>query len=184
MSLDRIIIHMTNSPYIVAGIDKYRFHYVIDQLGNCVAGRFSPDDNSHTKTLTKGTYAAHTKGLSSGSIGIGLSGSYKVSSTYPTPYPITKKQKDALINLLVELVKKYNITPQKTTIVLSTEVEAILNVTQPLLENRDFDYDISISDELEADKLSLSAHIVKKVYKKILPLHIKIINSIKDTFLR
>lgn len=76
------------------------YHYFIDRKGIIIQGR---DD------LEEG---AHTIGLNTSSIGICLAGNFDRSRDWANSFPIYKQRK-SLLNLIIELQKKYNIPIEK-----------------------------------------------------------------------
>lgn len=110
MSINRIIIHHTGGTWFPNETDKKCYHYIISGDGNVYNGRFSPEAN--IPPLVSGMYAAHTRLGNSNTIGIAVACNYNYSITNKeaTAWPLTEKQFNVLIDKVVELMHKYNIT--------------------------------------------------------------------------
>ena len=110
--LKRIILHWTGGTYYPNIIDLEHYHFLIDKDGKIYNGKYQPKDNENCQD---GTYAAHTGGGNTASIGVGLCGMYNFCNSNDIGnYPLTKIQLEASFKLVAELSKKYNIfiTPQ------------------------------------------------------------------------
>lgn len=81
------------SYHLSLGWEGLGYHYVIHKNGDVWKGR------------PEGYHGAHTTGMNTSSIGICLAGNF--DATLPS-----KEQENALITLLLELTKKYSITPE------------------------------------------------------------------------
>ncbi len=110
--MQRIIIHWTGGGYYPTAYEKNYYHFLVDKEGKVHKGKFKPEDNLNCK---KGTYAMHTGGGNTGSIGISLCAmaGFK-SSKEPGKYPVTAEQFEAAMKYCAELCIKYNIkiTPE------------------------------------------------------------------------
>lgn len=106
--INKIIIHHTGGSYKACYVDKQCYHYIIQGDGTIVTGVYKPEDNINCKD---GKYAQHTYLGNTGAIGVAVACNYKYSmfDKTSTPYPLNKKQYSSLINLIVELIRKYNI---------------------------------------------------------------------------
>ena len=110
--MKRIIIHWTAGTYYPTEFEKNHYHFLVDKNGKIHNGKFKPEDNEICKI---GSYAAHTGGGNTGSIGIAICGmlGFKNSKIVGS-YPILKKQFESAMKLCAELAQKYKIqiTPQ------------------------------------------------------------------------
>ncbi|OLA78683.1 MAG: hypothetical protein BHW55_00175 [Candidatus Melainabacteria bacterium 35_41] len=110
--MKRIIIHWTAGTNQPNAHEKECYHFLIDSLGKVHNGIHKVEDNEN---CNDGSYAAHTGGGNTGSIGISMCGMAGFSSSKNVgKYPLTKVQCERCFKLIAELSKKYNIliTPQ------------------------------------------------------------------------
>ena len=126
--MKRIIMHWTAGAYAASDTDKKHYHYIIDGTGRIVAGNFKPEDNLHTVT----PYAAHTRNLNTGSIGVAVAAMHgAVERPFSAgKYPITEKQVDALVKLVARLCGEYGIPVTPETVLTHAEVQGTLGVPQ------------------------------------------------------
>jgi N-acetyl-anhydromuramyl-L-alanine amidase AmpD len=94
-----------------------------------VAGDLRPESNA---VIRGGNYAAHTRGLNTGSIGVALAA---MAGAVEQPfsagrYPILPVQLDAFIDLIAELSLTYKIPVTRRTILSHAEVAPTLGVWQ------------------------------------------------------
>ena len=160
MTLNRIIWHHTGGPYAPTPLDLAAYHLVIDGDGQIHRGRHPIEANAAGRELTPGTYAAHTKGLNTGAIGLSLAcmggALWAKPETWRLPKPA---QIDALVAESAKLCVAHVIVPDRRTTLSHAEVEITLGVKQA--GKWDFDYwprggagardPIAIGDELRAD---------------------------------
>lgn len=121
--LRRIVIHWTAGPYLPNETDKLHYHYMVDGTAKVHQGKFKPEANIPPKGgLRGGSYAAHTGGGNSYSIGVAICGmaGYSSQSTLG-PYPLKKKQCEHVWSLCAELCKKYNIDVTPETVLTHYE---------------------------------------------------------------
>lgn len=103
----KIIYHWSGGSYNISDFDKQFYHFLIDDKANIFNGKYKPEDNLN---CGDGSYAAHTGGGNTNSIGIAFLGMYNFSpETLYTKYPLTGIQCEAGFRLGAELAKKYNI---------------------------------------------------------------------------
>jgi len=112
--MKRIIIHWTAGSYCPNYTDYEHYHYLVNEDGITVKGKYTPEDNENCQD---GKYAAHTGGGNTGSIGVAMCGMANYSPSKgisSTKYPLTKVQCERTFKLCAELCKKYNIpiTPE------------------------------------------------------------------------
>lgn len=110
--MKRIIIHWTAGGYYPTAYEKNYYHFLVDKDGKVYTGKYKPEDNLN---CTKGTYAMHTGGGNTGSIGVAMCAMSGFKSEKSVgKYPITAKQFEACMKLCADLCTQYkiNITPQ------------------------------------------------------------------------
>ena len=162
MTMNRITGHHAASGYKPSKESLEAYHRLIDGDGQVIAGNHEIEDNAPGRTLSKGTYAAHTWKLNSGNIGVSILamasavwGSPRVS----TKSPVRLVQVDAYCREVARLAIDYSIPVDRRFVLTHAEVQPTLGVTQ---KNKwDFDYDpryrsmsrdpIAIGDELRKE---------------------------------
>lgn len=106
----RIVIHHTGGVYRPNDIDLSHYHFLIDQYGNVIRGKYKPEDNLD---CNDGKYAQHCGGGNTGAIGIALCGNIgwntrmRVSSC-----PLTHKQFESAWMLCGQLCLEYGLKPE------------------------------------------------------------------------
>ncbi len=121
-SMDRVICHWTAGEYKASDHDRDSYHILIEDNGRLVPGTHTIKDNVST---ADNKYAAHTKGTNTRSIGVSvccMSGA-KSNPFNAGSYPMTKRQWDMMIDVVCDLCRRYNITPQPHTVLGHGEVE-------------------------------------------------------------
>lgn len=126
--MKRIILHWTAGWNASNDLDREHYHAIVEGDGNVVYGKFRPEDNLSTKT----PYAAHTRGLNTGSIGLAVAGMVNAKEV---PFdagkaPINMTQVTALCELAAELALTYKIPVTRHTILTHAEVQPTLGVWQ------------------------------------------------------
>lgn len=157
--MNRIIPHHTGGGYCPNHVDFKAYHRLIDGEGKVHNGQFKITDNA-PGVIRKGRYAAHTRKLNTGSIGVSvcamLGGIW--SDPFGGTHPVKPIQVDALVLELASLSSRFNIPPTRRTILTHAEVQITLGVAQRA--KWDFDYSlrggssrdpIAIGDELRAE---------------------------------
>jgi N-acetyl-anhydromuramyl-L-alanine amidase AmpD len=131
--MNRIIWHWTGGAHTANASDKRHYHFIIEGDGTVVAGNHPPEANATIHSPRDGsTYAAHTRGLNTGSIGIALA-AMRGATERPFnagPSPITQAQVDALVALTARLCGQYAIPVQRDTVLTHAEVQQTLKVAQ------------------------------------------------------
>ena len=131
--MQRIIWHWSGGSYTANASDKRHYHFIIEGDGTVVAGNHPPEANAVIHSPKDGsTYAAHTRGLNTGSIGIALA-AMRGAQERPFnagPSPITEAQLDALARLTARLCTQYGIPLQRDTVLTHAEVQPTLKVAQ------------------------------------------------------
>lgn len=117
--LKRIIIHWTAGAYNVTTEELGHYHYIVDKDGKTHKGLLKPEDNINT---ADGTYAAHTGGGNTGSIGVSMDAMRGFSNKSNIgDCPITLKQFEATMKLVAELCRKYHIPITADTVLTHYE---------------------------------------------------------------
>lgn len=126
--LKRIIIHWTAGSYTASALDKEHYHFLIEGDGEVVEGNLPPSANLSTRT----TYAAHTRRLNTGSIGVSLCAmaGAQYSPFRTGKYPITEAQVDSLGLLVARLCVEHGIPVTRETVLTHAEVQPTLKVKQ------------------------------------------------------
>jgi len=129
IGLTRIIWHWTAGTYAVSATDRMRYHFIIDGDGTVAAGDRKPEDNI---SATDGTYAAHTRGANTGSIGVSVAAMHRAMERPfdAGAYPIKPVQIDALVRLSADLSRRYGIKPTPATMLSHAEVPITLGIKQ------------------------------------------------------
>lgn len=118
--MKRIIIHWTAGNYFPSEFDKKFYHYLVDKNGEIYNGQFKPEDN--LKCTKSGTYAMHTGGGNTGSIGVAMCAMYGFKNSGSVGnYPICKKQFEATMSFCADLCHKYNIPITPKTVMTHYE---------------------------------------------------------------
>jgi len=131
--MQRIIWHWTAGGHKANGTDKRHYHFIIEGDGTIVEGNHPPEANAVIRSPNDGsTYAAHTRGLNAGSIGIALAAMRgAIERPFSAgPSPITQAQLDALARLTARLCTQYGIPLQRDTVLTHAEVQPTLKVAQ------------------------------------------------------
>ena len=131
--MQRIIWHWSGGGHNANASDKRHYHFIIEGDGTIVAGNHPPEANARISNPKDGsTYAAHTRGLNTGSIGIALA-AMRGATERPFsagPSPITEAQLDALARLTARLCTQYGIPLQRDTVLTHAEVQPTLKIAQ------------------------------------------------------
>jgi hypothetical protein len=128
-SMKRIILHWTAGAHKVSDVDLAHYHILIEDDGNLVKGTHSIKDNVSTGDAN---YAAHVKGLNTGSIGVSvccMTGA--IERPFNTgSHPMNKKQWDTMAQVVGELCDFYDIPVNPGTVLGHGEVQGTLGVKQ------------------------------------------------------
>jgi lipocalin len=128
--LNKIICHWTAGSYNVNEQDKEHYHFIIDGTGKVITGDYPPEANISTSDADG--YAAHTRGCNTGAIGVSIAA---MAGAVENPfdagkYPVLQLQWGAMVKLVADLAKKYNIPVSTRTILTHAEVEGTLGIQQ------------------------------------------------------
>jgi hypothetical protein len=127
--MQRVVIHWTAGTWHATNIDREHYHFLIEGDGTLLKGDCSVRDNLATGD---GLYAAHTRGLNTGSIGISLCG---MQGAIERPFsagrfPLQKEQYAALILALADLSEHYHLEPVPHDMLNHGEVERVYGKPQ------------------------------------------------------
>lgn len=127
--MKRVVAHWTAGAHKASALDREHYHFIFQGDGTVVKGDHTVDDNLNT---ADGDYAAHTRGCNTGAIGVSvacMAGAVE-SPFKPGPFPMTKKQWDAMIAGIAELCRFYKIPVGPKTVLSHAEVQGTLGIKQ------------------------------------------------------
>jgi hypothetical protein len=124
-----VIIHWTAGAHKASSLDRAHYHILIEDDGNLVRGTHSIRDNA---LIRNGVYAAHTKDLNTGSIGVSVCcmGGAKESPFRAGNCPMTQKQWDVMAQVVAELCDFYRIDVTERGVLGHGEVERVYRIPQ------------------------------------------------------
>ncbi|SDR39792.1 Putative peptidoglycan binding domain-containing protein [Pseudovibrio sp. Tun.PSC04-5.I4] len=127
--LHRIILHWTAGADGLIELERQHYHLIVDRTGRTHAGTLKPEANTNCRD---GRYAAHTRALNTGSIGVALDAmaDAKQSPFDAGKYPITHEQIQALAETVADLCDTYQIPVSPYSVLTHAEVEPTLGVKQ------------------------------------------------------
>ena len=127
--MQRIIMHWTAGTHIASSVDREHYHILVQGDGSVVYGDYEISDNI---SIADNRYAAHTRNLNTGSIGVAVCAMKDARQVPfdPGKYPITEAQLKALVREVARLAKGYNIPVTRKTILSHAEVQPTLGVAQ------------------------------------------------------
>jgi hypothetical protein len=131
--MNRIVIHWTAGGPTANATDKRHYHFIVQGDGTVVVGNHSPAANKLIANPQDGnSYAAHTRGLNTGSIGVAFAAMRgAVERPFsPGPSPITDAQVRAMASLVAKLCREYRIPVQRDTVLTHAEVQPTLKIAQ------------------------------------------------------
>lgn len=122
-------MHWTAGGHRASYLDLRHYHEIVEGDGNRVMGDLLPEANENTRD---GKYAAHTRALNTGSIGLSMAA---MAGAREAPFsagshPITDAQLKAFCEMVAEYADTYNIPVDRRTILTHAEVEPTLGVKQ------------------------------------------------------
>lgn len=125
----RVVMHWTAGGARASALDRQHYHFMVEQDGTVVRGRFSIADNDNT---SDGRYAAHTRGFNTGSVGVALCGMANARERpfFPGSSPITREQVQVLARLVAQICRRYGIPVTRQTVLAHGEVERFCNRPQ------------------------------------------------------
>ncbi len=117
--MKRIILHWTAGGYYPTAVEKEYYHFLVDAEGKVYKGKFKPEDNLVCKPHS---YATHTGGGNTGSVGIALCGmqGYK-DRRVVGKYPITLSEFESVMKLAAYIACKYKLVVDRSTVMTHYE---------------------------------------------------------------
>ena len=131
--MKRVVMHWSGGGHKANGTDKRAYHVIIEGDGTVVRGNSPISANAHISRPNDGsTYAAHTRGLNTGSIGVSLAAMRgAVERPFNAgPSPITPAQVDKLVEVVADLCREYGIPVTPETVLTHAEVQPRLGIAQ------------------------------------------------------
>lgn len=127
--MKRIIWHWAVTGYKATPDSRRHYHFIIEGDGKVVTGYKTPEANLSTQD---GDYAAHTKDLNTGSIGVALAAMLGAQERpfKAGPCPILPAQVSALAAFTAKLARQYGIPVTRETVLSHAEVQPTLGVQQ------------------------------------------------------
>lgn len=127
--MKRIVMHWTGGTNTPGNIDKKHYHFIIAWDGSVHDGDLKPEANLN---VGDGLYAAHTRRLNTGSIGVALAGMHDAKEIPfdAGQYPINGVQVEAFVDLVADLCETYGIAVTRKTVLTHAEVQTTLGVKQ------------------------------------------------------
>ncbi|MCA1403691.1 N-acetylmuramoyl-L-alanine amidase [Ensifer sp. IC3342] len=127
--MERIICHWTAGAHKASEFDRSHYHILIEDDGKLVRG--IPSIKLNEAPAKKG-YAAHTLNCNTGSIGVSLCcmGGSTEAPFDPGKYPMTRKQWDALTDVIADLCRRSGIKITDKTVLSHAEVQNNLGIQQ------------------------------------------------------
>lgn len=127
--LHRVIMHWTAGAYGAIALERRHYHLLVTCTGQIVMGDLAPEANADCRD---GRYAAHTRALNTGSIGVAVDamGGAVERPFDPGPYPITEEQAQALVRAVADLCLTYDIPVSRYSVLTHAEVQPTLGVWQ------------------------------------------------------
>lgn len=169
--MQRIILHHTAGGLIPSAFDKKHYHRLVDGDGNVHDGLHPISANAPGKPLLSGQYAAHTRGLNTGSIGVSMAcmanahwSDPRSCKAFPTPMQV-----EVMIAEVARLCRTYSIPVDRRTVLSHAEVQTTLGIAQA--GKWDFDYDpFGVMDSRDPVKIGdMLRHRVQAVLGDVEP---------------
>ena len=127
--LERIILHWSAGRHWVSSLDRDHYHEIVSGFGHRIKGTCCPEDNLDIET---GAYAAHTKDLNVGSIGLCVAG--MLDAQYhpydPGVFEVRTHQLEVFCQMVAEYCIRYDIPVTRQTVLTHAEVQPVLGVAQ------------------------------------------------------
>lgn len=128
--MNGIVVHWTGGTHNASGDDRKHYHVLIEGSAKLVRG--TPSIALNPRSGVKKGYAAHTRGLNSGWIGVSLCcmGGATERPFSSGKYPMTRGQWDMLPYALADLCRWYKIPVGPRTVLSHAEVQRTLGKPQ------------------------------------------------------
>lgn len=131
--MKRILMHWTGGAHKAGTTDKRHYHFIVEGDGTIVAGDQPVSANLRIANPNDGsTYAAHTAGANTGSIGVAMA-AMRGAKERPFdhgPSPITDVQLKSFVRLVARLSVEYGIPVTPETVLTHAEVQPTLGIKQ------------------------------------------------------
>lgn len=140
-AINRIVMHHSAGALEPSQFDLQHYHRMVTGSAKVLTGKFPISANAIGRKLTSGSYAAHTRNLNGGAIGLALAAMANAQWADPRAcraFP-TAPQVDAFIREAARLCLEYGIQVTRQTVLSHAEVQITLGVTQS--GKWDLDYD-------------------------------------------
>jgi len=112
--MKRIIAHWPVDRGVFTALAGKHYHRYVDKDGRRHNGVYKPEDNLNVRD---GKYAAHTRSLNTGTIGIAAGGMLGATSeTQLGPFPVTKAAWDGMCRWIAEDCITYGIPVTRETV--------------------------------------------------------------------
>ena len=126
--LHRVVLHWTAGAAGLIDLEREHYHLIIGQDARPYMGKHRPEANG----VIRAAYAAHTRGLNTGSIGVALDA---MADATERPWwrgsnPITRPMLDTLAREVADLCLTYRIPVSRWTVLSHAEVQPTLGVWQ------------------------------------------------------
>lgn len=127
--LHRIIIHWTAGAAGLIALEREHYHLIVGQDAKVHSGALKPEANAD---VSDGSYAAHTRALNTGSIGVAFDAMANAVEApfHPGPWPISSEQVSAMAELVADLCETYWIPVSRYSVLTHAEVQPTLGVWQ------------------------------------------------------
>ena len=126
-----IVLHWTAGAHRASEFDRGHYHILIEADGRLIRG--IPPISANALPI-KPNYAAHTRNLNGGFIGVSLCcmGGNGVSENpfVAGPFPMTQSQWDTMVKVIAQLCAHYNIPITPKTVLSHAEVQGTLGIAQ------------------------------------------------------
>jgi len=163
---ERCVIHWTGGGHQASVDDYQHYHFIIEGDGDIKKGRYSIADNNTTAT----PYAAHVRGLNSGSIGIALAGMGGSTETpfYRGDWPLNELQFTVLFDLCTHLFKLYALPISAPSLLTHAEVSTVYP-SAPQRGKWDITYCPLLAPDALLPASEVGGYIRTRVQRKLFP---------------
>lgn len=122
-------MHWTAGGHHASDLDRKHYHEIVQGDGVRVTGNLLPEANEST---SDGVYAAHTRALNTGSIGLAMAAmrGARERPFHPGDAPIKAGQLHAFVQMVAEYADTYSIPITRKTVLTHAEVQPTLVVWQ------------------------------------------------------
>lgn len=136
--MNRLTLHHTGGSFAPGAKDRKAYHRIVSGDGEVVSGTYAIEANAPDR-IRAGAYAAHTKNLNNGNIGLSLAcmGDGEWNRPFSARLFPTPAQVDAAMREAARLITAYGIELGPRTVLTHAEVQPVLGVEQ----NGKWDYD-------------------------------------------